>query len=480
MTPTPDPRSAAAPEDPATAHAASPSSREDLPPIVERLARLIRIPTISVDGRPSGGAPAFAELRAAMGDIWPAAFAELDLEDIQGALLLTWRGSDPALAREPAVLMAHQDVVGVTGLDPKEATTGSAAPGWTVPPFEGRVADGLLWGRGALDDKAALACVLEAVDALVREGVRPAREVVCVFGCDEETHGSTAHAVARELERRGVRPWLVLDEGGAVVQGALPGVRGRTAMVGVSEKGTLDVLLHTSDAGGHASTPSSKGAVYRLARALTRLERRPMPATLTEPVIEMLERAAPHAGGRLADVYARARRLAPAIAQVLARTGPETAALVRTTVAPTRLTGAPGANVLANEAGANLNVRVQTGETTAKVVARLRRTIHDPSMELDVLDASEPSPVSPAEGPQWEALEGALAVSHPDAVMLPYVQLGASDSRWFTGISRHVYRFTPFFMTAEERGTLHGLDERIQVESLARGPVFYGELLRRL
>ncbi len=448
-----------------------------LPPVAEHLARLIRIPTISVEDAQPGSTPAFAQLRAEMRAIWPAVFADLDVEDLSGALLLTWHGTDPSLSDAPVVLMAHQDVVGITGVDTGDASPSVEAPGWSVPPFQGHIGNDAVWGRGALDDKAALTCILEAVEALVRRGFRPMRTVLCVFGCDEETNGSTAHAVAQELKRRGVRPWFVLDEGGAVVEGALPGVSGRTAMVGVAEKGILNVRLHTSDAGGHASTPTPRGAVYRLARALTRLEHHPLPATLSEPVIELLERAAPLTHGRLADVYAKARRLAPVIAQVLAHSGPETAALVRTTVAPTVLSGAPGANVLANEASANLNIRVATGETVNGTVARLRRTVRDPSMELEIVNASEPSPVSPADGPQWKSLEAALAVSHPDTSILPYVQLGASDSRWFTGISRHVYRFTPFFMSSQERETLHGLDERIQVASLVRGPVFYEALL---
>ena len=446
----------------------------------ERLSRLIRIPTISVEGQAPGTAPAFERLREELRTLYPHAFGELTTEVLDGALLMTWSGSDGSLAHEPAVLMAHQDVVGITGVEPATADPSTTAAGWSVPPFEGRIRDGVVWGRGALDDKAALACVLEAVDSLVAQGFRPVRDVVLVFGCDEEVHGATARGVAEELRRRGVRPWIVVDEGGAVVEGALPGVSSRTAMVGVSEKGTLDLTLRTEDAGGHASTPPRRGATYRLARAITRLEHHPLPARLSEPVIELFERAAPHAEGPLARVFARVRTMAPVLARYFVRSGGEMAALAHTTVAVTTLTGSAGANVLATSASANLNIRIAVGETVAGTTDRIRRIVGDPSVRIKVVAATEPSPVSRTSGPQWEALAGALAASHPDALLLPYVQLSASDSRWFAGFCDHVYRFTPFLMSAEERATLHGIDERIPVASLERGPVFYEELLRQV
>lgn len=454
-----------------------PERDQALPPVVQKLRAAIRIPTVSVRGEQSGSAPAFADLRELIAEQWPHAREVLDVEVISGSLLMTWKGSDPDLAAHPALFMAHQDVVGITGIDPRAASPSSTAGGWSVPPFAGEVRDGAIWGRGALDDKGALCALMEALDRLASRGHTPVRGIVVSLGCDEEQDGGSARVVAGVLKERGISPWIVLDEGGAVVEGALPGVRGRTAMVGVSEKGAVDLRLGATDEGGHASTPPRRGATYRLARAITRIEHHPFPARLSPPVVAMFEQAAPHTQGRLADVYAHARALRAGIARALVSGGPETAAMVRTTVAVTELSGSAGLNVLATSASAGLNVRIAVGETLHSTLSRLRRVVHDPSVRIDVVAASEPSPVSPSQGEQWEALRAALATSHADAVLLPYVQMSASDSRHFTGISEHVYRFTPFEMSAAERATIHGIDERIGVQALVDGVDFYEALM---
>lgn len=446
----------------------------------EHLGVLVRIPTVSRWGEEPGTTPAFQALRGALARLYPRAHEAMTREVARGALVYRWAGADPQLSKQPAVLMAHQDVVGVTGLAREDATPESEAPRWSVPPFGGALRDGCVWGRGTLDDKCALTAIFEAMERLAAQGFRPRRDVYLSLGADEEAQGTSAAHVARMLGERGIRPWVVLDEGGAVVRGALPGVAAPTAVVGVSEKGTLDLRMSATDAGGHASTPTRRGATFRLARAIVRLGHAPFPARLSEPIVALLERAAPHASGPLGGIYGRARLAAPLIARAFSAAGPETGALVRTTVAVTQLSGSPGANVLATNARARLNVRVAVGETVAGTVARIRRVIRDPSVALDVLGASEPSPVSPASGAQWELVREALRASHPDSLLLPYVQLSASDSRRFTPLSRHVYRFTPFLMTAEQRASIHGVDERIGVEALGRGVAFYEAFVRRL
>lgn len=450
-------------------------------PAAERLAAVVRVPTVS-SRVPEEQVPArFDELETLLAELYPATFTTLELEHVgEHGLLLRWPGTDPALAAAPLVLMAHQDVVPVAGLDHTTSGPDDPAPGWSVPPFAGVIRDGVVWGRGTLDDKGALVAVLEAVETLVAEGFTPTRDVVLSFGANEEIAGTDATAAAEALRARGVRPWLVLDEGGAVVQGAMPGVGAPTAVIGVAEKGVLEVDVITRGAGGHASTPVRGGATARLARAITRLEAHPFPARVTPPVRALLDALAPHVDGPLAAVLGRlgAPGVAPVVAQALARSGPETAALVRTTVAVTQLEGSPAENVLATTARAHLNVRISTGETVVATVDRLRRVVADDAAELVVTSASEPSPVSPATGEQWDALVAAVGASHPDAVVLPYVQLGASDSRFFTPVSDHVYRFSPFFLSRAQRDAIHGTDERLEVIELDRGVAFYVALLR--
>ncbi|PJI93884.1 M20/M25/M40 family metallo-hydrolase [Luteimicrobium subarcticum] len=446
----------------------------------EHLATLVRIPTVSSRDASQVDPAVFDRFVATLAALYPRTHDALTLERVAGhGLLFRWAGTGGADGeRSPVVLMAHYDVVPVDGLPQPVDDPTADAPGWSDPPFGGVVRDGVVHGRGTLDDKGSLVVVLEAVEALLADGYRPPRDVYLSFGHNEETAGDAAQAAVDVLRARGVTPWFVLDEGGAVVTGAMPGVSAPTAVVGIAEKGVLDVSVVATAEGGHASTPVPGGAPARLARALTRIDRYRFPARVSPPVLALLQSLAGHTTGFTRHVFKNAGTLGPVVARVLASRGAETNALVRTTVAITQLEGSPGANVLAATARATLNVRVATGDSVEQTLWRLRKVVRDPGVSLSIVSSTEPSPVSPARGPQWDLLGAALGASYPDAVLVPYLQLGASDSRRFCAIAEHVYRFSPFDMTPAQRASVHGVDEHVTVAALGRGVTFYAALLR--
>ena len=444
------------------------------------LAELVRYRTVSFRAEASTRAETrvetaeFEAFIAALPRLYPAVHAALELERVNGhALLYRWPGSalagDPAAAQRASVLMAHYDVVPAG--DPGE---------WTQAPFSGHNDGTFLWGRGTLDDKGQLVAILEAAESLLRAGYAPAHDLYFSFGNNEETAGNSAAAAADLLASRGVKPWLVLDEGGAVAGGAFPGVRRPAAVVGVAEKGILDVELLTRDPGGHASTPPRMGATARLARAITRIERSPFPQSLPEVTAEMLRRFGPHTPLPLRAVFANVALLRGPITWLFGRLGNETNAMTRTTVAITTLEGSSGANVLAATAKANANIRVAVGETVEGTVAHLRKIIRDPKVELRIVEGSGPSPVSPSSGAQWELLADCIGQVFPEAIITPYIMMGGTDSRRFTGICGAVYRFAPFFMDVRARGSIHAVDEKIALETLDRGVRFYETLMREL
>lgn len=435
---------------------------------VERFRELLSIPTVSRVDPAEVDDGEFARFHAALERLYPLLHASLEREVVAGrSLLYRWRGrTDEA----PLLLLAHQDVVPVDGQH------------WRHPAFSaemtGEGADAEIHARGAIDDKGALVAILEAVEQALADGVTPRADVWLAFGHDEETRGTGAQAMAALLAERGVRPALVLDEGGAVVEGAVPGVAAPTAMIGVAERGVATFDLVTREAGGHASTPPRLPATARLARAIDRLRRRPFPRRLTPPVRAMLATAAPHIGEPLSTLFRRTAVSAPLVTTALSLLGPETNALVRTTAVVTRLEGSAGENVLATTARATVNVRLLTGETLSDVSVHLRRAVADPEVDIELRHGSDPSPVSPWRGEAWRRLAAAVSQTlGGDVVPLPYLQLGASDSRFYTGLTDAVYRFAPFHLTRAERDALHAPDERIRVNVWLRGIRFYRALL---
>jgi len=437
---------------------------------LQRFRELLRIPTISRSDETLTDWEPFDEFIAALPRLYPALHAALELEVVEGySLLYRWKGAGDG---PPAVLMAHYDVVHATD------------EGWEHPPFAaelvGEGADAVLWGRGTIDDKGALVSILEAAERLARAGHVPANDVYLSFGHNEETAGGGAAAAAAVLEGRGIRPALVLDEGGAVVEDIFPGVAGPIAVIGVSEKGIAGVSLTVEQEGGHASTPPRFAATVRLARAIVRLNSKPFPAGFSSATLEMVRTLGSHSTGPLRFASKNLWLTRPALLAVFSRLGVETSAMVRTTQAVTELSGSGAANALAERARATVNVRVAVGSSVAEAVAHIRRAVRDPRVAVEVIEASEPSPISPSSGPAWDLLAETIEFAYPGTIVTPYVQLGASDSRRFTGISDNVYRFSPFELSFDERATLHAMNERIRVATWLRGIDFYERLLSKL
>ena len=291
------------------------------------------------------------------------------------------------------------------------------------------------------------------MERLLADGFEPAQDVWLSFGCDEEVSGAAAGLAVAELTRRGVRPWFVLDEGGAVAAGAFPGIGVPVAVIGVTEKGVTSLELSVEGRGGHASTPQKLGPTARIARAITRLERAPFHPSLPPPTQTLLHRLSPHAPAALRPLMGNASRLAPALARALILAGPESAAMTRTTLAATTLSGSPALNVIASRATAGLNIRIMVGDTVAGVVEHVRKAVRDDQVQITVVEANEPSPLSPYEDDEaFDLLSSTIAADFPDAVVSPYVMMAATDARFFTTISERVYRFAPFRMSKAAAG----------------------------
>lgn len=436
------------------------------PGIAERLSQMVQVPTVSAEIETRGSAP-FEEFIALLADLYPRTHETLALErHAELGLLYRWRGGSDA---DPLVLMAHYDVVPV-----------DATEDWTYPAFEGRIADGSVHGRGTLDDKGSLLTVIEAVENLLAAGFTPARDVYLAFGGDEETVSTGADATSRALHERGITPWLVLDEGGAVVDAPLPGVEGLAAMVGVGEKGVTTLLLSARGAGGHASAPPEMTAVRRIAQAVDRLDPQTFRSQTPRAISRMLAVLSRRASGFSRLAYRLLSGMPWLAARVFTSMGDESAALVRTTVAATMFAGGTAVNVLPSQASATINLRIALGETVQSTLERVVRRIDDPDVEVTVVQGSDPSPESPIDTTAFALIGEAVAVAYPDAVTVSYIMMQASDSRFYHRFAPAVYRFSPLFMNAAQRASIHGVDERIDIDSLERGELFYRSLIMGL
>ena len=448
--------------------AAAPRLAIDTQAAAGRLAGGIRVRTISHDAQPPSQQD-MERFHAYLAAQYPLAHRALRRETVNGgSLLYTWPGSDPGA--RPMLLMAHQDVAPI-------------APGteaqWRHAPFSGAVADGFVWGRGAMDDKGSLFAIMEAVERLVADGFRPARTVYLAFGHDEETGPAFGRAGARRiaqlLQQRGVRAEFVLDEGLLVTQGLMPGLTAPLALIGVAEKGFMTLKLSAHATPGHSSMPPARTAIGSLAAGLARLKREPMPSTLHPVVREMLQTVAPELGGAKRVALSNLWLFEPLVRRQL-EAGAATAAMLRTTAALTVMRAGEKVSILPERADAHVNFRLLPGDSRDAVIEHARRALADPSIEVQA-DGWDASPVSRTDSAAYALLRRTIREVFSEALVAPGLMVGGTDSHHFAAIADDIYVFTPIRAGAEDLPRFHGTDERISLSNYEEMIRFYHRLL---
>ena len=407
----------------------------------------------------------FLRLHAVLKEAYPLLFARAVVHQVhQGGLLLFLSGGHSA---DPLLFLSHMDVV------PAEDGPESE---WEFPPFSGALADGFVWGRGAADMKGHMIALMEAAESLLAAGWQPSRDVWLALSCDEEIRGGCGAEMLKILTAQGVRPAFVLDEGGFITNSPWPGMEQPVALIGVMEKGLVNYQLCAKDEGGHASRPPRKTAAARVAGAAARAARRER-GRLTPPVREMLRAFSPRLKPMQRFITAHPSLFWPIVRHNLqkSRLGD---ALLRTTLAVTMLSGSQAPNALPMSAQAVVNCRLLPGDTVRRATARLERRIHDRHVTLTPLTPDDPSAMSPASGPAWEALATAFSILRPDVAAAPYLMVGGTDARRYEELSHCVYRISPFVMPMEEQTRLHSVNERLSLENLELAIQFFQQMLQ--
>ena len=434
--------------------------------VITRLAELVKCKTVSYRDPSLEDDAEFRKLLDLLPTLYPKVFATCEYRELADrGLLFKWTGKTEGA---PAVLMAHYDVVPVD-----EAS-------WEKPPFEGIYEDGVLWGRGTLDTKVTFASALYALDKMIGEGFTPECDIYLAFSGCEEVNGKGAVHIVDYFEEQGITPAIVLDEGGAVVEGAFPGVVAPCAMVGIAEKGHFDLEYKVKSSGGHASAPKPHSPLPTLAEACIKLEKNPFKTHITPPVGKMFDTLGRHANPIFRVIFANLWCFRWVLDLISNKSGGGMNALMRTTVAFTQAEGSSAANVIPPEATIVSNIRLNPVDTIDSAVEYIRKTVDDGSVELTVLRGTNPSRISTTDCEGYEKLSMAIVSTWRGSIVSPYLMMQGSDSRHWGRISDKVFRFSAMDLTEEERASIHGHNERIRIDCLKRSAEFYIRLIKTL
>ena len=433
--------------------------------VISALSELVRCKTISYHDPALEDDGEFWKLIDKLPGLYPHVFRACTLRELPGrALLFRWPGK---IHEEPAVLMAHYDVVPVN------------EENWEKPPFEAVLENDVLWGRGTLDTKVTINGVLFAANQLIAEGFQPEHDIYFAFSGGEEVSGPGAANVVKLFQEEGITPGIVVDEGGAVVEDIFPGVKGPIGLIGIAEKGMIDAQFRCMSAGGHASAPKPHTPVGILAQACTDVESNPFSAHMVGPAALMFDTLGRHSSFLYRMIFANMWCFGWIIDLLGKRSGGEMNALLRTTVAFTQMTGSAAPNVIPPEATMVANLRLNPADSVSSALEQLRNIVDNDAVEITALDSSEPSRVSRVDCAAWDKVAASVAETWRGSVVSPYLMVQCSDSRHWGILSDKVYRFSAMDLTAQERATIHGNNERIRVSAACKAVEFYIRLIKK-
>ena len=431
---------------------------------IDNLAKLVRCKTVSYFDHSLEDDAEFEKLVSLLPSLYPKVYENLSLLRLDGrALLFHWIGQEKG---DPAVFMAHYDVVPV---DEK---------GWDMPPFEAIIKDNAMWGRGTLDTKVTFNGVLSAAENLLNKGYKPKHDIYFAFSGGEEVNGPGAENIVKYFMENNITPSFVLDEGGAVVCDVFPGLKQPCGLIGIAEKGYINMTLSVSSSGGHASAPKPHTPIGILAKAVKDIESHPFKLQITDPVKKMFDELGRRSTFLYRMIFANLFCFSWILDIIGKKNGGQLNALMRTTVAFTQAQGSDAPNVIPPSASVTANLRLSPADSVDSAIKYIKQIINNDNIQITLSDPSEPSRISITDCDGYKYIKDAIANTWKGCIVAPYLMVQCSDSKHYGIISDKVYRFSATDLTNEEMNSIHGNNEHIRIETIKKSVEFFIRVMK--
>ncbi len=390
------------------------------------------------------------------GEFRAAGFKKGDIEIVPAGksvgLIVRYKG-DGSSGKKPILFLAHMDAVEA---DPAD---------WTTEPFKLTEKDGVLYGRGLVDNKYGMVNLTQTFVRLKKSGFVPTRDLILAFSGDEETGMATTRALAEKLKDAEFA--LNSDAGGGYDAG-----EGGVAIyyIEAAEKTYATFEMTAKNSGGHSSQPRADNAIYDLADALKKIEAYEFPVMWNDITLKNFE---VEAAGRDADTAAAMRRFVKKpgdkkAAKVMAKETDLNATL-RTTCVATMLKAGHAENALPQKATASINCRIFPGVTADEVKAELARVVGNPAIEFTTQREPLESPVSTLTPEIEAAVLAAVRARYPQAIAIPYMEAGGTDGLHFRRAGVPTFAIGSLFMKPGDQPNYHGMNENLRIDAFNAG-----------
>jgi len=429
----------------------------------EKLKEMVQFETVSIKGVDQ--ASKFREFHKVLEKLFPTVFSKLEKIDIDGNLIMKWKGKNPKL--DPIILISHQDVVEATG-------------DWTYPPFSGTVVDGKIYGRGTGDIKCGVMSFYQAVEELLLSGYTPECDVYLGSSCTEEIGGDGAPKMVNWFKEHNIHLFMLSDEGGSIVENPIGGVKGAFAAIGIYEKGYGDLKITAKSNGGHSSTPKKNTPIPRLAKFITEIEKKNIfKRKFSKPLESMFTSLAPYADSFLLRLVMYNLWLFKLpLTSLLGKISNEAEAMLKTTICFTMQKGSDGYNVIPNEAYVTANLRYIPHEGLKESNEKIEKIAKKYNLDVEFLGGNNYSKSLDLNGLPYEMTVKTINKVFNNVQIMPYIVTGGTDSRFFDPVCDNCVRFSPVLFRNEQLKGMHGKDEHLIISVLPKAVDYYKEIIK--
>jgi carboxypeptidase PM20D1 len=427
----------------------------------KQLAKMIQKETISSRFEPDR--TKFLEFHDLLEEMFPRFHEICEKHVFNGSLLLKWEGKGKG---KPILFMSHHDVVEATGI-------------WEHEAFSGDIDEkGRVWGRGAVDTKASLFCILTAVEEMIKDGYVPECDVYVASSCTEEWSGEGGPETVKYLKEKGIQFAYIMDEGGMILEEPVGGVKGTYGMVGVLEKGYGDLKFTAKGNGGHASAPKKNTPLVRLGKFMAAVEKKsPFENRFNSTVVEMFRRMAPNMSFGMKLIFANMWLFKGLLKKLLPAISSAGGAMLHTTIAFTMAKGSDGLNVLPQEAYVTGNMRFIPHQDAEESIALITDIAKKYDIETEVIYNDYACPVVNYKNEPFKLIEKVAGEVYPGIGVCPYVMTGGTDAKFYRDLSENCLRFAPLYIDGQQYASIHGLNENIYQGALPLGVDFYKKMI---
>ncbi|MBQ4547514.1 MAG: M20/M25/M40 family metallo-hydrolase [Oscillospiraceae bacterium] len=448
---------------PATGKCETVITPEETETAAKKLGDMVRVPTVSKNE--DEDLSEFYKFHEVLEKSFPNVHKTFEKTVLNGTLLYRWKGSDPN--RRPILFMGHQDVVPAND------------HGWKCPAYSGEVIDGAIYGRGSMDCKSTMYVELQAMEELIAEGFVPPCDIWLEYAINEETGGDGAASAVRYLKEKGIEFAIVIDEGGAIVDRPIAGMDREYAVIGVTEKGYMDLKISAKGKGGHSSTPPRNTPAARLFAFANEIEKkRPFKKHLIPEVYEMFGSMASSFSFGMRMLLGNIWLFKPLLIALMPVVSPFGEAILSTTCCFTMMKGSDACNVIPKEPYLVANLRTSVHQNCEESLAVLKKYADKYDLEIEIIQARDASPVSNIHSKEYAYLTDCIKKQFPDVGVAPYVIMGGTDCRHFHALTENALRFCPVRMSNEQNAACHAVNENVTLSALAEGVRFFKEFVK--